>query len=1060
MTKKRSTKSKQTKKAPVSRSRKSVAPRQPRVRKKSTALAAPTEKPTTLIRLVRKEKERALSTRPIMLLVLGPHRSGTSLVTRAVECLGAENSSNLNPPNFANPKGYFEDWDIYQFNENILLPRLGMTWHSIDFVDWSRLSKTDRSRLGLQALEIVRQNYPTTRPVSVLKEPRMGMLLPFWLSVLGHAGFDVRIICSVRDPLSVARSLAARDGFSLTHGGMLYATSWLSILPHIEHLPVALADFDMIFDKPGKALRSVADKLQVPLPANFEDRLHEFTTSHLDPSLRHSHLPAEDIALEPDLPPIAVHLHQALLSAARSQNIRKASRLALASGRTIEDFRPVLAEFDQLLAGARQAAPPAPAPDSAAAPEATGAVQPAHEDLATQLAAAQAQREELAARLAAADVERQELQARQAAYASLQPDHADLSARHATLVAAFKELEDKYAAILAEHNSLQQERDQPAANLAELESLRSEIGARQTAMAEVQAKLLAAEEARDQVEARARAQGEENSQLLQQIHLLQQDLERQFLENKQLTQTSEDAQAKLGEALAEKEAQAAQLGAVEASRQELAARQAALAEVQSRLSALEEERDKLLTSSKNTADENELLLQQLHQVQEELEKYFLENRDLKQSAEQLQATDKAHTALTALHQDLADSHAQLVTRHTALVAERDDLATRNASLTTELEALRAEHSALATRHSPLVTAFEKLEGQHASLVTAHEGLEGLAARRLQELAKLGAVVVEKTATLAELEALATHTGENDFQIRRIEVLDSHELPPHRHLNLLLYDVQLPGRRFDTLPARLVEHHGRAGLGFLRPPGMIDPPLLGWVESGQDGDHSFMLVIPEDAGSKNFLQTAGGSDQYFVRFLASQLDGVLLHRHTHCPPGSWEAARLRKWLPVARSLVQQLEQRPSRLHYDEARVAPGKTTGTWSFDLSNVFFAGRSIARLAFEWRPAAHRNKGEILLRLAETSAPPLLAWPHPDGQSLAPEVAVKFEPTSWRGKTNAPNGTALEATDRAFVGGLVAELPVLVEKLAIAQHLSEPEKIRLLKSAKQAAAALPHLLL
>ena len=282
--------------------------------------------PAALERVVpsgAKNSALHLPNRPVMVLVLGPHRSGTSVIARLIECLGARNSAHTIAGDANNPTGYFEDADINTFNDTVLLPRLGLQWHSIGFVDWSRLNKADRSRLGLQALAIVRRNYPATQPLSVLKEPRIGVLLPFWLSVLGHAGFDVRIVCAVRDPVSIARSLAARDNFSITHGGMLYVTSWLSILPHIEYLPVALAEFDMVFTQPGKVLRSIAEKLRLPLPADLDERLHEFTSSHLDPALRHSRLPPEDLALEPDLPPLAAHLHGALLSAARSQNIKK-----------------------------------------------------------------------------------------------------------------------------------------------------------------------------------------------------------------------------------------------------------------------------------------------------------------------------------------------------------------------------------------------------------------------------------------------------------------------------------------------------------------------------------------------------------------------------------------------------------------------------------------------------------------------------------------------------------------------------------------------------------------
>jgi hypothetical protein len=974
-----------------------------------------------------------------MLLVLGPHRSGTSVIARLLECLGARNSARIIAGDGNNPTGYFEDADINNFNDTILLPRLGLTWHSTGFVDWSRLNKTDRSRLGLQALEIVRRNYPANQPLSVLKEPRIGTLLPFWLSVLTHAGYDVRIVCVVRDPVSIARSLAVRDNFSLTHGGMLYTTIWLSILPHLEDLPVALAAYDTVCSHPGLVLRSVAEKLGLPLPADLEECLHEFTSNHLDLRLRHSRLPAEDVALEPDLPPLAVDLHQALLAAARSQNIKKAARFALASDRIIEAFRPVLADFDQLQSYAR-GGPTATEPAAAFSAAASAAeVARERDQFAAQLAETQAARKELAARLAAAEVAQQEMAARQAAF-------AETTAR---LNAAEQELQR-----MRTHAA---EQTEAVARLEEANRFQEDLAAQHRCLL---AEHIALEDERDQLQValdEARSAQQNQTSRLNELEVARQELAARHA-SLQTTQ---------GE-------MAARVAELDNLRTEITNRHSALGETQARLTAAEQAlaearaaREKADTDAKDLREENELLLNQLHQVQEELEKCVLENRDLKQSTEQLRASEKEHTALNALHQELVTSHSQLVSRHTSLTteletlrSEHSSLLTRHSSLVTAFKELESKHSSLvaerddlATRHSSLVTAFEKLEGHHSSLAASHEALESLAARRLQELAKLGAMVVQKTAVVEELETVAAYCGENNFSIQRIEVLDSHETPPHRHLNLVLRDVSIAGHPFKQLPVRLVEHHGRVGLVFLRPPDGSDAPLQGWIESGRDGETAYMIVIPEDTASRAFLETANGSDFYFIQFLASKLDDALLNRYAHCPAAGWEAARVRKWLPVARALVRQLEQLPTRLRYDRATLAPGTQPGAWAFDFSNVFFGGRSMARLACELRPTAHAKRGEILLRLTEASAAPLLAWPHHDDHTPASEVVVTLEPASWAAPRTA-NGSTLESTDQAFLRSLVAELPAVTESLAASQGLTAKDRSQLFTLARRAAAA------
>jgi len=99
--------------------------------------------------------------KPTLLLVLGVHRSGTSTVTRLLECLGALPSVKLVKPLPHNPKGFFEDADILGFHESDLLPALGMRWHSLAPPDWSRLDEPARTDLLEKAAAILKRNFTT-----------------------------------------------------------------------------------------------------------------------------------------------------------------------------------------------------------------------------------------------------------------------------------------------------------------------------------------------------------------------------------------------------------------------------------------------------------------------------------------------------------------------------------------------------------------------------------------------------------------------------------------------------------------------------------------------------------------------------------------------------------------------------------------------------------------------------------------------------------------------------------------------------------------------------------
>ncbi len=285
--------------------------------------------------------------KPCMLLVLGVHRSGTSVAAKLLECLGAVNSSTLMPPVPGNnEKGFFEDYDVYKFNEFRLLPALQAAWHSLGFIDWTNLSGDARSKFALEALGIIRKNYNPSNQLSVLKEPRIGILLPFWLSILQHAGYAVKVVCVLRDPLSVAHSLARRDGFSTSQSGMIFLVNWISILLNIQDYPVGFIGFDEIFQSPSKVLRGVSDKLGIPVPIDFDSRIASFAGSFLDPSLRHGKHELKDIHLDPDMPKLAVDLYEVLLGAAHSQNIKKTGKFAANAEATLLKVKPILRDFD------------------------------------------------------------------------------------------------------------------------------------------------------------------------------------------------------------------------------------------------------------------------------------------------------------------------------------------------------------------------------------------------------------------------------------------------------------------------------------------------------------------------------------------------------------------------------------------------------------------------------------------------------------------------------------------------------------------------------------------
>lgn len=55
-----------------------------------------------------------------LVVVLGMHRSGTSVLARGLQVLGVELGERLLPPAADNPRGFWEDLDVIGIDERVL----------------------------------------------------------------------------------------------------------------------------------------------------------------------------------------------------------------------------------------------------------------------------------------------------------------------------------------------------------------------------------------------------------------------------------------------------------------------------------------------------------------------------------------------------------------------------------------------------------------------------------------------------------------------------------------------------------------------------------------------------------------------------------------------------------------------------------------------------------------------------------------------------------------------------------------------------------------------------
>lgn len=152
------------------------------------------------------------STAPLILLV-GMHRSGTSLLGSLLPHLGVAMPGVLIAGDQHNPEGYFERRDVVDLQENLLIA-LDRFWAGPRGAEplprhWRTHPETLRTVQELRELlrrEAGRQSGPWA-----IKDPRSSVLLPLWRDLCRELGIPLQLVLAVRDPRAVVASVMARD---------------------------------------------------------------------------------------------------------------------------------------------------------------------------------------------------------------------------------------------------------------------------------------------------------------------------------------------------------------------------------------------------------------------------------------------------------------------------------------------------------------------------------------------------------------------------------------------------------------------------------------------------------------------------------------------------------------------------------------------------------------------------------------------------------------------------------------------------------------------------------
>jgi hypothetical protein len=223
-------------------------------------------------------------------VILGMHRSGTSLITRVINLLGLPLCSTndlMSAPD--NPTGHWESESLTAFNEQ-LLNVLGGKFDAPPDMEYGWERHQAAAKLYGEATAIFRRAF--TANTWVWKDPRTCLTLPFWRIIWSA---DPVAVFIHREPLEVSLSLARRDGTGKAHCIALWERYVRSALQNAKGLPLVTIRFDEIMADPVRAiaqLRRHLIELGVSAPGDIH-KAAQFVSSEQAAS-RHMNLRLAD----------------------------------------------------------------------------------------------------------------------------------------------------------------------------------------------------------------------------------------------------------------------------------------------------------------------------------------------------------------------------------------------------------------------------------------------------------------------------------------------------------------------------------------------------------------------------------------------------------------------------------------------------------------------------------------------------------------------------------------------------------------------------------------------
>jgi ubiquinone/menaquinone biosynthesis C-methylase UbiE len=214
---------------------------------------------------LRRDRIAAISSaaqrRPIV-LVVGVHRSGTSLCAHILSALGIDMADEIGV-NRGNEAGRWERWEIVEFHDRILgLFNRDYLGRFHDFalpLAWWADPRVAQIRREIIAFLQRRMGMAYFG----FKDPRTVRLMPVWHQIFNELKLAPRVVLCLRNPVQVARSLQARDGLDPANGEYRWLVHMIDFYRYASKYDSCVIEYEEWFCNPSANLEKLQEFLDL-----------------------------------------------------------------------------------------------------------------------------------------------------------------------------------------------------------------------------------------------------------------------------------------------------------------------------------------------------------------------------------------------------------------------------------------------------------------------------------------------------------------------------------------------------------------------------------------------------------------------------------------------------------------------------------------------------------------------------------------------------------------------------------------------------------------------------